>query len=278
MPRYSAHLPLTGIGAAGQQRIREAHVVLIGVGGLGCAVAQYLVSSGIGQLTLCDFDTVAESNLARQILYRQTDLGRLKVEAASDALQNLNPETRLQSINRRMTDADMQALFPACDLVIDASDNYGTRLAVNRNCLSLKIPWIMASCIRMEGQIMLMRPDLPAHGLLSLRLWLGSGYAGRLPWCGHIRARGRYQRHICGTFRTGPPGRADHTGRFAPVRCRQLAVAITQNQQKTGLQGLQLKPGVKRYTTHSVVATESSCDSACFKTCQGNVAHLTLEG
>ena len=161
MLRYSAHLPLAGIGAAGQQRIREAHVVLIGIGGLGCALAQYLVSSGVGRLTLCDFDTVAESNLARQILYRQTDIGRLKVEAATDILQGLNPETRLDSINRRMTDEDMQALFPACDLVIDASDNYGTRLAVNRSCLSLNIPWIMASCIRMEGQIMYLRPDLP---------------------------------------------------------------------------------------------------------------------
>ena len=163
MHRYSAHLPLTGIGAAGQQRIRDAHVALIGVGGLGCAVAQYLVSSGIGRLTLCDFDTVAESNLARQILYRQADLGRLKTEAATDALQNLNPETHVRSIGRRMADEDMLALFPGCDLVIDSSDNYGTRLAVNRNCIELKIPWIMAACIRIEGQIMLMRPDLPAQ-------------------------------------------------------------------------------------------------------------------
>lgn len=159
--RYSAHLPLTGIGPAGQQRIREAHVALVGVGGLGCAVAQYLVSSGVGRLTLCDYDTVAESNLARQILYRQADIGRLKVEAATYILHTLNPETRLEPINRRMTDADMQTLFPACDLVVDASDNYGTRLAVNRSCLTLKTPWIMASCIRMEGQIMLLRPDLP---------------------------------------------------------------------------------------------------------------------
>jgi len=156
-------LPLTGIGAAGQQHIRDAHVVLIGVGGLGCAVAQYLVSSGTGRLTLCDFDRVAESNLARQILYRQTDLGRLKTEAASEALQNLNPETQLESVTQRMRDEDMQTLFPACDLVVDTSDNYGTRLAVNRICLELKIPWIMASCIRMEGQILLMRPDMPAQ-------------------------------------------------------------------------------------------------------------------
>ncbi len=136
-------------------------MALIGVGGLGCAAAQYLVSSGVGQLTLCDFDTVAESNLSRQILYRVADLGLLKVEAAVSALQDLNPDTRVHAIKQRMTDTDMQQLFPDCDLIIDASDNYGTRLAVNRSCLALKKPWIMASCIRMEGQIMFMRPDLP---------------------------------------------------------------------------------------------------------------------
>ena len=159
--RYSAHLPLSGIGAAGQQRIGDAHIALIGVGGLGCATAQYLVSSGIGKLSLCDFDTVAASNLSRQILYHATDIGRLKVEVAVKSLQRLNPDSQLQPIPKRMNDKDMQALFPACDLVIDASDNYGTRLAVNRNCLAQKTPWIMASCIRMEGQIMFMRPDLP---------------------------------------------------------------------------------------------------------------------
>ena len=163
MRRYSAHLPLSDIGTTGQQRIRDAHVALIGVGGLGCAVAQYLVSSGVGQLTLCDFDSVAESNLARQILYRQSDIGRAKAEVATTALQSLNPDTRIRAINRRMADEDMQTLFPDCDLVIDSSDNYGTRLAVNRNCLSSKTPWIMAACIRMEGQIMMMRPDLPAQ-------------------------------------------------------------------------------------------------------------------
>lgn len=163
MRRYSAHLPLSGIGEAGQQRIGSSHVALIGAGGLGCAIAQYLVASGVGELTLCDFDTVAESNLARQILYRQADIGRPKTEAASEALQLLNPDTRLHTINRRMTTEDMLTLFPTCDLVIDASDNYGTRLAVNRACLAQKTPWIMASCIRMEGQLMMLRPDQPSQ-------------------------------------------------------------------------------------------------------------------
>lgn len=158
--RYAAHLPLKGIGKAGQQRIGASHIALIGVGGLGCAAAQYLVSSGVGKLTMCDFDSVAESNLSRQILYRDTDLGRLKTEVAIESLQKLNSSTQLRSVTTRMRDEDMGVLFPGCDLVIDTSDNFGTRLAVNRSCLAHKKPWIMASCIRMEGQLILMRPDL----------------------------------------------------------------------------------------------------------------------
>jgi len=158
--RYAAHLPLAEIGETGQALIRDSHVALIGVGGLGCAAAQYLVSSGIGELTLCDFDSVTASNLSRQVLYRETDLGQLKVEVATEYLHALNPDTKINTRAKRMTDEDMQSVFPGCDFVIDASDNYGTRLAVNRSCLSLAIPWLMASCIRMEGQLMLLRPDL----------------------------------------------------------------------------------------------------------------------
>jgi adenylyltransferase/sulfurtransferase len=161
--RYSAHLSLAEIGQDGQQRIRDSHIALIGLGGLGCAAAQYLVSSGVGALTLCDFDTIAESNLARQILYRKADTGRLKVEVAEESLRSLNPDCSLRTVARRMADEEMRSLFPRCDFVIDASDNYGTRLAVNRTSLSLKKPWVMASCIRMEGQIMYLRQDLPAQ-------------------------------------------------------------------------------------------------------------------
>lgn len=161
MRRYAAHMPLRDIGADGQQKIRNAHIALIGLGGLGCTAAQLLVSSGIGQLTLCDFDTVAESNLARQILYRHSDIGRLKAVAASESLGKLNPDSDIKAITRRMTDGELQAILPGCDLVIDASDNYGTRLSVNRSCLAFKKPWVMASCIRQEGQIMLIHADLP---------------------------------------------------------------------------------------------------------------------
>jgi adenylyltransferase/sulfurtransferase len=158
--RYSAHVPLEGIGKAGQRHIREARAALVGLGGLGCAIAQYLVSSGIGGLTLCDYDTVAESNLSRQVLYHPADVGRLKTAVARETLAALNPDTELRTIDRRMHVDGLLELAPGCDLVIDASDNYGTRLAVNRACLESGTPWIMASCIRLEGQVMLLRPDM----------------------------------------------------------------------------------------------------------------------
>ncbi|MGD9265246.1 MAG: HesA/MoeB/ThiF family protein [Lysobacterales bacterium] len=161
--RYAAHLPLEGIGETGQARIGDARVALVGLGGLGCVIAQYLVSSGVGRLTLCDYDKVAESNLSRQILYRPDDVGRLKTEAASETLGTLNPDTELLTIDKRMHMDGMREAFPNCDLVIDASDNYGTRLAVNRVCLELEKPWIMASCIRLEGQVMLLRPGLACY-------------------------------------------------------------------------------------------------------------------
>lgn len=154
--RYASHHGLDVIGEEGQRRICASRVVLVGLGGLGCPAAQYLVSSGIGQLILCDFDTVAESNLARQILFRAADIGRLKTEAAAAALIDLNPEIKLACINERINQDRLAELD--CDLVIDASDNYGTRLAVNAACLQTGTPWVMGSAIRMEGQIMLFQP------------------------------------------------------------------------------------------------------------------------
>ena len=152
---------MPGIGKTGQQRIQQSHIALVGLGGIGCTSAQLLVSSGIGCLSLCDFDSVAESNLARQILYRKADIGRLKTAVAAEYLHQLNPDTDLKIHAQRMTDESLGELLPACNLVIDASDNYGTRLAVNRACITHQKPWIMASCIRQEAQVMLLRPDLP---------------------------------------------------------------------------------------------------------------------
>jgi adenylyltransferase/sulfurtransferase len=156
--RYAAHHRLAAIGPMGQQKIHAATVLLIGLGGLGCPVAQYLAASGVGELHLCDFDRVSESNLARQILYRASDVGHGKCETAAKRLAGLGPDTHIVCHDQRADQANLAPLVTACDLVIDASDNYGTRLAVNRVCMDTATPWIMGSCIRMEGQVMSFDP------------------------------------------------------------------------------------------------------------------------
>lgn len=156
--RYAAHLGLESIGEPGQSRIRTSRVGLIGLGGLGCAAAQYLVSSGVGKLSLFDFDTVSESNLARQFLYRKADVGTLKTKAAAERLAADNPDVDIDVHNVRADQQYLEPLFSSLDLVLDASDNYGTRIAVNRASLATRLPWIMGACIRMEGQVACFKP------------------------------------------------------------------------------------------------------------------------
>ena len=156
--RYASHTGLAAIGESGQQRIGDSRILLIGLGGLGCPTAQYLVSSGIGKLVLCDFDTVAESNLARQILFRDADIGRGKAVAAAEYLAHLNPSVNIETIGDRIDAAQLKARADEYELIIDASDNYGTRLAVNSACLATGSPWLMGSAIRMEGQLTLFLP------------------------------------------------------------------------------------------------------------------------
>jgi molybdopterin/thiamine biosynthesis adenylyltransferase len=155
--RYAAHRALAGIGAAGHAAIRDSGIVLIGLGGLGCAAAQYLAASGVGRLVLCDFDTITATNLSRQVLYGAGDIGRPKIQAAREALHRLNPDTSVTLLEQRMDQAAMTRWLADGDLLIDASDNYGTRLAANRASLELGKPWVMGSCVRMEGQLVLFR-------------------------------------------------------------------------------------------------------------------------
>jgi adenylyltransferase/sulfurtransferase len=164
-PRFAAHLALPAIGPEGQARIMQARIALIGLGGLGCAAAQYLASSGAGQLTLCDFDRVERSNLARQVLYGPADVGRHKAAATVDRLTSLNPVIGLETLDQRVDANSARQLLERHDLAIDASDNYGTRLAVNRASLQTGRPWVMGSCIRLEGQFALFpgRGDAPCY-------------------------------------------------------------------------------------------------------------------
>jgi adenylyltransferase/sulfurtransferase len=153
--RYAAHVALSAIGAHGQERIAAGRIALVGLGGLGCAVAQYLASSGLGHLTVCDFDRIESSNLARQVLYTPADVGRTKTEAAAGAITRINPDLALTLLPTRIDPDLARDLFRDHDLCIDASDNYGTRLAMNQAALATGTPWLMGSCVRMEGQLAL---------------------------------------------------------------------------------------------------------------------------
>jgi adenylyltransferase/sulfurtransferase len=151
--RYSRQIMLPAIGIEGQERLQQSHVLIIGLGGLGSPASMYLAAAGVGTLTLVDFDTVDLTNLQRQIVHSTAAIGQLKVESARHTLQALNPEVAIQCIAEKL---DEQALLQAvrqADLVIDGSDNFATRFAINRACFASDTPLVSGAAIRWEGQI-----------------------------------------------------------------------------------------------------------------------------
>lgn len=151
--RYARHLPLTGFGAEGQRRLATTRVLVIGLGGLGCPLAAYLTSAGVGELVLNDFDTVDESNLARQFLYSADDVGKPKVEVAAARLHILNGTVRHSMIRERLAGGALAAAVREADVVVDASDNFATRFAVNAACVAARTPLVSGAAIRYEGQL-----------------------------------------------------------------------------------------------------------------------------
>ena len=167
--RYSRHILLPEIGIEGQERLRAAGALVVGAGGLGCPAALYLAASGIGRLTLADPDTVDLTNLQRQILYRTDSVGRVKVEAARDALGAFNPEVEVSILRKKLLGDDLDALVRKVDVVLDCSDNFATRHAVNRACVKHRKPLVAAAAIRFDGQLMvfdLRKGDSPCYGCL----------------------------------------------------------------------------------------------------------------
>ena len=160
--RYSRQIMLPDFGVEAQQRLIEAQVLIIGAGGLGSPAALYLAAAGVGRLTIADPDTVDLSNLQRQILHGHTDLGRPKVDSARDRLADINPDTRVVAIAQRLEGAALQAAVAAADLVVDASDNFATRFAVNAACWQARRPLVSGAAIRYEGQLSVFRGDLAA--------------------------------------------------------------------------------------------------------------------
>jgi molybdopterin/thiamine biosynthesis adenylyltransferase len=151
--RYARQIALADVGAAGQAKLERARVLIAGMGGLGCPAALYLATSGIGALVLCDFDRVDESNLPRQILYGPADVGALKVEAAKARLTALNPLAAIECRPERLDGAALDALIADVDVVLDGTDNFTTRFAVNRACVARGVPLVSGAAIRVEGQV-----------------------------------------------------------------------------------------------------------------------------
>lgn len=161
MLRYSRQILLPQIGIEGQERLLASRVLVVGLGGLGSPVAMYLAASGIGHLVLSDADQVELSNLQRQLLHTTADLGRAKVDSARATLAALNPEIQLTTYNMRLDAGLLASEVRLADAVVDASDNFATRFALNRVCVAAKKPLVSGAVIRMEGQVSVFRLDRP---------------------------------------------------------------------------------------------------------------------
>lgn len=156
--RYSRQILLPEFDIDGQERLRQSHALIVGLGGLGSPVAMYLAAAGVGRLTLVDFDTVDLSNLQRQIIHHTADLGRLKVESARDTLRALNPLVEVMTIPKALDEAEWREQVGRADVVVDACDNLPTRLSINAACVRAGTPLVTGAAIRLEGQVLVWRP------------------------------------------------------------------------------------------------------------------------
>ena len=175
--RYARHLALPEVGEAGQTRLKNAHVVIVGVGGLGSPAALYLAAAGVGKITLVDGDIVDASNLQRQVVHGTGTVGVLKVESARRRLQDLNPTIEVVAHAEHLTADNARDLFATADVIVDACDNFATRYLVNDACLMSAKPYVYASILRFEGQLAVfgatggpcyrcLFPEAPAAGLV----------------------------------------------------------------------------------------------------------------
>ncbi|MEK7943409.1 molybdopterin-synthase adenylyltransferase MoeB [Pigmentiphaga sp. YJ18] len=167
--RYSRHVLLDEIGIEGQQRLLEARALIVGAGGLGSPAAFYLASAGVGNLVLADDDTVDLTNLQRQILHTTDRVGRYKAESGKQTLAAINPEVAVQALTQRLMDEALDAQVAAVDIVLDCTDNFATRHAINRACVRHRKPLVSGAAIRFDGQVGvfdLRRDDAPCYHCL----------------------------------------------------------------------------------------------------------------
>ena len=151
--RYSRHILLPQIGIEGQEKLLAARVLVVGAGGLGSPAAYYLAAAGVGTLALADGDSVDLTNLQRQILHRTDAIGWLKAESGARTLAGINPECRVVAITERLGGAALDAEVAQADVVLDCSDNFATRHAINRACVRQRVPLVSGAAVRFDGQV-----------------------------------------------------------------------------------------------------------------------------
>ena len=167
--RYSRHILLPEIGIEGQEKLRSASALIVGAGGLGCPAALYLAAAGVGRLTLADSDKIDLTNLQRQILYRTESVGAVKVEAARATLKAFNPDVEVVGLSSRIDPEKALSLVAKADVVLDCSDNFKTRHALNRACVKHRKPLVSGAAIRFDAQITLFdlrKADAPCYACL----------------------------------------------------------------------------------------------------------------
>ncbi len=158
LSRYARQVVLPSMGVDGQRQLLDSTVLVIGVGGLGSIASAYLAGAGVGRLVVCDADRLELSNLQRQVLYRESDLGRRKAEAAAAQLRALNGEITVEACEGRLDAATLPGRIREADLVLDCSDNFATRSAVNACCVAERRPLVSGAAVRLEGQLLLVDP------------------------------------------------------------------------------------------------------------------------
>lgn len=156
--RYSRHILLDELGVDGQEKLLASHAVVIGAGGLGSPVALYLASAGVGHITLVDHDTVDATNLQRQIAHNLERLGQPKAESAKAAMHAINPEVRIDTVLQRADAALLDQLLPGADVILDCTDNFDTRHAINRASVRHRVPLVSGAAIRFDGQLSVYDP------------------------------------------------------------------------------------------------------------------------
>lgn len=166
LERYARHIVLREVGGVGQRRLANSRVVIVGAGGIGSAAIPALAGAGIGRLTIIDDGEVERSDLQRQTIFRDNQLGRSKAMLAAEFARELNPDIEVAGVQERLGEANVEGLIENHDLVLDGSDNFATRLAVNDAATKLRIPLVSAAAVQFQGQVGLFRgwePDKPCY-------------------------------------------------------------------------------------------------------------------